>query len=86
MSTPMTPARLLATSGALVAALHAPWSMAASPEAALPPVAEVKNVPGSFHGSVVPDPYRWMEDMKSAQSQTWLAGQSGEARSVLDRI
>ena len=82
----MTPARLLATSGALIAALHAPWSMAASPEAALPPVAEVKNVPGSFHGSVVPDPYRWMEDVKSAQSQTWLAGQSGEARSVLDRI
>ena len=53
---------------------------------AAPPVADIRNVPDTLHGTVVPDPYRWMEDVKSAQSQAWLKGQGAEARSVLDRI
>jgi prolyl oligopeptidase len=59
---------------------------AAAAEVATPPVAEVKNVPSTWHGTVVADPYRWMEDVKSAQSQAWLKGQGAVARSVLDRI
>ena len=83
------PPRLLAASALVfsaltLAALHS--ASAASPEVATLPAAEVKNVPSSFHGTVVPDPYRWMEDVKSPQSQSWLKGQGAVARSVLDRI
>lgn len=67
-----------------LAALHGAGAAAA--EVATPPAAEVKNVPSTLHGTVVPDPYRWMEDVKSAQSQAWLKGQGAAARSVLDRI
>ena len=81
--------RLLATSALVCSAFFLPGlnsAHAASGEVATPPVAEVKNVPSSFHGTVVPDPYRWMEDVQSAQSQSWLKGQGAVARSVLDRI
>jgi prolyl oligopeptidase len=64
----------------LASLLFAPIAQAA------PPVAEVKNVPTTLHGTVVPDPYRWMEAVKSAQAQNWFKGQGAEARSVLDRI
>jgi prolyl oligopeptidase len=50
------------------------------------PVAEVRNVPSTLHGTVVNDPYRWMEDAKGPASQTWLKAQGVVARSVLDRI
>ena len=53
---------------------------------ALPPVAEIRNVPTTLHGSTVNDPYRWMEDSKSAQSLAWLKGQGDAARQLLDRI
>ncbi len=29
----------------------------------------------TLHGTVVPDPYRWLEDPTSAESSTWLAAQ-----------
>jgi prolyl oligopeptidase len=58
----------------------------ASATAAAPPVAEVKDMPTTYHGITVPDPYRWLEDSKSAPAQTWLKGQGAAARSMLDRI
>lgn len=54
--------------------------------AAPPPVADVRNVPETFHGTKIDDPYRWLEDTKSKAVQTWLRGQGEAARSVLDRI
>jgi len=54
--------------------------------AATPPVADVRNVPETFHGTKIDDPYRWLEDTKSKAVQTWLRGQGDAARSVLDRI
>ena len=53
---------------------------------AAPPVAEVHNVPIQLHGTQVDDPYRWLEDIKSAPAQAWLHGQGEHARQVLDRI
>ena len=50
------------------------------------PVAEVRNVPATLHGTTVNDPYRWLEDTKSAQAQSWFKGQGDAARSVLERI
>ncbi len=53
---------------------------------AAPPVAEVKDVPTTYHGTTVPDPYRWLEDSKRPPAQAWLKGQGAAARNVLDRI
>ncbi|MDP2007965.1 MAG: prolyl oligopeptidase family serine peptidase [Rubrivivax sp.] len=66
--------------------LPAALFLAATATFAAPPVAEVKNVPGVYHGTTVPDPYRWLEDSKGASAQAWLKGQGAAARSVLDRI
>ena len=85
---PALPRRLMASAlvfSSLAMALL-PGASAAASEVATPPTAEVKNVPSTLHGTVVPDPYRWMEDVQSAQSQAWLKGQGAAARSVLDRI
>lgn len=60
--------------------------LAATLTHAAPPVAEVKDVPTTYHGSTVPDPYRWLEDSKGAPAQAWLKGQGAATRSVLDRI
>jgi len=60
--------------------------LAATTTLAAPPLAEVKDVPATYHGTTVPDPYRWLEDRKSAPAQTWLKAQGAETRSVLDRI
>jgi prolyl oligopeptidase len=54
--------------------------------AANAPTAEVRNVTTTHHGSSINDPYRWLEDTKSATSQAWFKGQGDRARSVLDRI
>ena len=51
-----------------------------------PPVAEVRNVTTTLHGTTVNDPYRWLEDKKSPPAQAWLRGQGDAARAVLDRI
>jgi len=39
-----------------------------------------------YHGVKVSDPYRWMEDQKSAEMTAWMKGQSDYTRSYLDRL
>ena len=68
---------------ACLAHLHA---TAATSTPAAPPQAEVRHVPATFHGTTVPDPYRWLEDTQSAPVRNWLRGQGDFTRSVLDRI
>ncbi len=41
-----------------------------------PPVAPVKVVTNSYHGTTVADPYRYMEDFKSPLVQDWVKGQA----------
>lgn len=53
---------------------------------AAPPVAEVQDVPTVHHGVTVPDPYRWMEDVKSPRAQAWMLAQGDATRALLDRI
>jgi prolyl oligopeptidase len=50
------------------------------------PPAEVRNVTTTHHGTSINDPYRWLEDTKSAAAQTWFKSQGERARHVLDRI
>jgi len=79
----------LATATALAAALLSGLTVSPTLHAAPAinaPVAEVKNVPTTLHGTVVNDPYRWMEDVKSPATQNWLKAQGEVTRGVLDRI
>ena len=53
---------------------------------AAPPVAAVKPATDTYFGTTVSDPYRWMEDLSSPETQQWAKGQADYARSVLDAI
>ena len=39
-----------------------------------------------FHGTPVPDPYRWLEDQQSPETRAWLQGQIGYTRSFVDAV
>jgi len=51
-----------------------------------PPVAPIRNVVDDYFGTKVTDPYRWMEDMKSPEFQTWIKGQNDYTRAVVGSI
>jgi prolyl oligopeptidase len=53
---------------------------------AAPPVAPVRDVTETLHGTVVHDPYRYFENVKDPDVQSWLKGQGAYARQMLDRI
>lgn len=69
----------------LTLALYAATGPAARAATAYPPT-PAKPVSDNYHGTVVVDPYRWMEDMKSAEFQTWLKAQADYAKASLARI
>ena len=54
--------------------------------AAPAPVAPIREVVDTLHGVAVKDPYRYFENAKSPEVQTWLKGQGEAARESLDRI
>ena len=56
------------------------------PKKPLPPVAAIKPVTETFFGQAVTDPYRYMEDVKSAEITAFLRGQGEFARKALDAI
>ena len=54
--------------------------------AASPPVAPVREVTDTIQGVAVKDPYRYFENVKAPEVQTWLKGQGEAARETLDKI
>ena len=51
-----------------------------------PPAAPVRTVTDTYFGTSVPDPYRYLEDMKSPDVAAWLKAQADFTRATLDRI
>ena len=54
------------------------------PEAA--PATPQRMVQDIYHGTVLSDPYRWLENVESSEVQAWMHAQAAYSRSVLDRI
>ena len=52
----------------------------------VPPVAPVRNVVDDYFGTKITDPYRWMEDLKNPELQSWMKAQNDYTRSILDSI
>jgi prolyl oligopeptidase len=61
----------------LVAAVDVP-ALAAAPPA--------RNVPETFFGTRVDDPYRWLEDVKAPEPAAWMKAQAEEANRTLRNI
>ncbi|MDW8353740.1 MAG: prolyl oligopeptidase family serine peptidase [Bryobacterales bacterium] len=51
-----------------------------------PPSTRTDNVTEVLHGVEVADPYRWLEDGRSAETREWLERQRAYARAVLDAL
>ena len=51
-----------------------------------PPRAAVRPISETYFGTVVVDPYRYMEDGRSAEVQRWVKAQDDYARALLARI
>ena len=51
-----------------------------------PPKAEMRPVTENLHGTKIVDPYRWLEDGTSADTQKWDAEEMAYTRSLLDPL
>lgn len=51
-----------------------------------PPKAEINVVVDDYHGHKVSDPYRWLEDAKSPQTQRFVEEQNAYTQHVLDSV
>ena len=51
-----------------------------------PPVAAKDNVVDTVNGHQIADPYRWLEDAKSPETEKWTEGELNYTRSVLDKV
>jgi prolyl oligopeptidase len=60
--------------------------LAVGAAAADPPPTPSRPVVDTYHGVEVSDPYRWMEDSKSAEFRAWLQGQNAYTEETLAKI
>jgi|HubBroStandDraft_1064217.scaffolds.fasta_scaffold00029_74 prolyl oligopeptidase len=51
-----------------------------------PPKAEIRPFSEDMHGTKISDPYRWLEDGASAETQKWVAEEMAYTRGVLDPL
>jgi hypothetical protein len=69
--------RSIYAAGSLIALSACLWSQSAAP---------VKPVTDNYFGAKVPDPYRYMENLKDPEVQSWFKAQKDYARSILGSI
>ena len=48
------------------------------------PAARLSNTVDDYHGTLVPDPYRWLEDPDSPETVGWVEAQNELTRSIVD--
>ena len=70
---------------AAVVALSVACSTPDSPRMTYPPTKRVAQV-DTYHGVSVPDPYRWLEDDRSAETAAWVEAQNTVTFAHLDTI
>lgn len=58
----------------------------ASAKTAAPPKAEVKIVVDDYHGHKISDPYRWLEDAKSPETQRFVEEENAYTQQMLDSV
>ena len=51
-----------------------------------PPVARKEVVTETFYGTIVADPYRWMEDWRGEELRTWARAQAAYSRAYFDAL
>jgi len=56
------------------------------PDSLTAPKVRVDPVEEKFHGHTVSDPYRWLEDAESADTQEFVRAESAYTRSILDSL
>ena len=57
-----------------------------APKAKCPPVARVDDVKETIQGTVVSDPYRWLEDQDSRETRAWIAAENACTDAVLNKL
>jgi prolyl oligopeptidase len=55
-------------------------------ESLRPPPTRKVDAADDYHGTLVPDPYRWLEDQDSDETRRWVAAQNGYADALFSRI
>src|SRR5262245_30720113 len=76
----------LRMSSICIGALFSACFVASLTIAAGPPPTEVRPVDNTYHGVKITDPYRWLENDKSAEVMAWNEAQNAHARSILDHL
>ncbi len=51
-----------------------------------PPKAEKREVKDTYFGQTISDSYRWMENLKSDETQKWIRAQADYSRAYLDKL
>lgn len=78
---------LLVFSSLLLFAAHGSDANAPTPKSVpRPPKAQVDSVVDDVHGVKIPDPYRWLEDSNSPETQQFVSEELAYTRSVLDAL
>jgi prolyl oligopeptidase len=51
-----------------------------------PPLTEALEIVDTLHGVPVPDPYRWLEDRESPETQAWIDIQNEYSNSIIEAV
>jgi prolyl oligopeptidase len=63
--------------------LNGAWAQATEP---IPPETRLDTMIESFHGTIVEDPYRWLEDASTPDTTAWFEAQDSYTRRILDAL